>query len=67
MKKLTDDIANLKPSIFFAVPRVLERIQSGIVGKLKKKSWLVRFVFNLAYKVKLGRIKRGTSVPEVNS
>ena len=66
VKKLTDDVAVLKPSVFFAVPRVLERIQSGIVGKLKKKNWLVRFVFNVAYKFKLGSIKRGTAVPEVS-
>ena len=44
--------------------RVLERIQSGIVAKLKQKSWIVRFVFNLAYKWKLSRIRGGSPVPK---
>ena len=67
MKKLTDDVAALKPSLFVAVPRVLERIQSGIVMKLKQKNWLVRFVFNLAYKWKLWAIKSGKPVDKVSS
>lgn len=30
VKLLTEDIAELKPTIFCAVPRVLERIYSGL-------------------------------------
>ena len=67
VKKLTDDVAALKPSLFVAVPRVLERIQSGIVMKLKQKNWLVRFVFNLAYKWKLRAVKSGKPVDKVSS
>lgn len=33
-KKITDDVAALKPSLFIAVPRVLERIQAGIDKKV---------------------------------
>jgi long-chain acyl-CoA synthetase len=62
VKKLTDDVAALKPSLFVAVPRVLERIQSGITAKLQQKSWLVRFVFNVAFKFKLWSINRGNAV-----
>jgi hypothetical protein len=29
-RKITDDVAAMRPSLFIAVPRVLERIQSGI-------------------------------------
>ena len=66
MKKLTDDVAALKPSLFVAVPRVLERIQSGIVAKLKQKPWIVRFIFNLAFKLKRRSIKAGTPVEKVS-
>jgi long-chain acyl-CoA synthetase len=62
VKKLTDDVAALKPSLFVAVPRVLERIQSGIVAKLKKKPWIVRFIFNIAYKLKSSAVRGGKPV-----
>lgn len=67
VKKLTDDVAALRPSLFVAVPRVLERIQSGIATKLKQKNWIVRFLFNIAYSFKLRAIKRGKSVDQVAS
>ena len=66
VKKLTDDVAALKPSLFVAVPRVLERIQSGIVAKLKQKPWIVRFIFNIAFKLKRRSIKSGKSVEKVS-
>ncbi len=36
-KKITEDVAALRPSLFIAVPRVLERIQAGIDAKVH--SW----------------------------
>jgi len=66
VKKLTDDVAALKPSLFVAVPRVLERIQSGIVAKLKKKPWIVRFIFNIAYKLKSSAVRGGKPVEKVS-
>ena len=33
-RKVTDDVAALKPTLFIAVPRVLERIQAGIDTKV---------------------------------
>ena len=62
MKKLTDDIAALKPTIFVAVPRVLERIQSGIQAKLSAKPWIMRALVGLAMRWKLARIKSGASL-----
>ena len=59
MRKLTDDIAALKPTIFVAVPRVLERIQSGIQAKLSAKPWIMRTLVGLAMRWKLFRIKSG--------
>lgn len=34
-KKITDDVAALRPTLFIAVPRVLERIQAGIDAKVR--------------------------------
>ncbi|BDA46672.1 Long chain acyl-CoA synthetase 3 [Coccomyxa sp. Obi] len=59
VRKLTDDISALKPTLFVAVPRVLERIQSGIQAKLKAKPWIVRTIVGLAYRWKLSKLKAG--------
>ena len=66
VKKLTDDVAALQPSLFVAVPRVLERIQSGITTKLQQKSWLVRFLVKIAFNYKLWAINRGRPVEKVS-
>lgn len=34
-RKVTDDVAALRPTLFIAVPRVLERIQAGIDAKVR--------------------------------
>jgi long-subunit acyl-CoA synthetase (AMP-forming) len=34
-RKITDDVAALRPTLFIAVPRVLERIQAGIDAKVQ--------------------------------
>lgn len=62
MRKLTDDISALKPTLFPAVPRVLERIQSGIQGKLKAAPWPARALIGLAMRWKLARIRAGRPV-----
>ncbi len=46
-KKITDDIAALKPSLFIAVPRVLERIQAGIDKKVPSKPPLETYTTHL--------------------
>ena len=65
MKKLTDDISALRPTLFPAVPRVLERMQSGIQAKLKAKPWLVRTLVGLAMRWKSARIAAGVPLSRV--
>lgn len=65
VKKLTDDISAVKPTLFVAVPRVLERIQSGIQAKLKAKPWIVRTIVSLAYRWKLSKLKAGVPLNRV--
>jgi len=62
VRKLTDDITALRPTIFPAVPRVLERIQSGIQGKVKAAPWPARALINGAMRWKLARIRAGRPV-----
>ena len=65
VKKLTDDVAALQPTLFIAVPRVLERIQSGIAAKVARKGMLTNLLFNAAYWYKNMRIQSGASVESV--
>ena len=61
MKKVTDDVVALKPSIFAAVPRVLDRMKSGIEAKIKRQPRFKQAIFRVAYNIKrftrrLGRL-----------
>ena len=49
---MTDDVAALKPSIFAAVPRVLDRMKSGIEAKIKKQPGWRQAIFRTAYNIK---------------
>jgi long-chain acyl-CoA synthetase len=61
-KKITEDVAALRPTLFIAVPRVLERIQAGIDAKVKGKGLVTRVIFALAFRWKQLRIKMGAAV-----
>lgn len=52
VKKVTDDVVALKPSIFAAVPRVLDRMKSGIEAKIKKQPGFKQAIFRVAYNIK---------------
>lgn len=46
VQKLTEDLAVLQPTLFPSVPRLFNRIHSGLMAKFKEatgvKGWLVR-------------------------
>ena len=67
MKKIVDDVAALRPTLFIAVPRVLERIQSGIAGKIGGQGAVAKLLFGLAYKIKQMRLWMGSSVEGVRA
>ncbi|PIN26528.1 Long-chain-fatty-acid--CoA ligase [Handroanthus impetiginosus] len=58
-KKLLDDIKELKPTAFCAVPRVLDRIYSGLVEKISSAGYLKHTLFNAAYSYKLHYMRKG--------
>ncbi|PSS11314.1 Long chain acyl-CoA synthetase [Actinidia chinensis var. chinensis] len=59
VKLLTEDISELKPTIFCAVPRVLDRIYSGLQQKIASGGFLKHTMFNLAYSYKFHYMKKG--------
>ncbi|KAL8499699.1 hypothetical protein ACS0TY_019611 [Phlomoides rotata] len=59
IKRLLDDIKELKPTVICAVPRVLDRIYTGLVEKVSSAGALRRAVFNAAYSYKFRNMSRG--------
>nr|KJB19005.1 hypothetical protein B456_003G080500 [Gossypium raimondii] len=59
VKLLVEDIGELKPSIFCAVPRVLDRIYSGLLQKISAGGLLKKKMFDLAYTYKYYNMKKG--------
>jgi long-chain acyl-CoA synthetase len=55
--KLMDDIAILRPTIFIAVPRLLNRIYDKILAGVSASGGIKKFLFNTAYKMKLSNLK----------
>ncbi|XP_028190496.1 long chain acyl-CoA synthetase 5-like isoform X2 [Glycine soja] len=59
VKLLIDDVGELKPTIFCAVPRVLDRVYSGLTHKISSGGFLKKTLFNFAYSYKLNNMKKG--------
>ncbi|KAI3693448.1 hypothetical protein L6452_33283 [Arctium lappa] len=59
IKLLIDDLKELKPTVFCSVPRVLDRIYSGLVEKISSGGFLKHTLFNIAYNYKLRNMSRG--------
>lgn len=59
VKELLDDVKELRPTLFIAVPRVLERICDGVKQKMKQATPIARTLLSIATQYKLWRLKRG--------
>ncbi|KAL5167997.1 Long chain acyl-CoA synthetase 4 [Glycine soja] len=70
VKLLIDDVGELKPTIFCAVPRVLDRVYSdkllkilmifdSLTQKISSGGFLKKTLFNFAYSYKLNNMKKG--------
>lgn len=59
IKLLMDDLKELKPTVFCAVPRVLDRIYSGLIKRISSGGFLKYSLFNIAYAYKLHNMSRG--------
>ncbi|CAN6444436.1 unnamed protein product [Victoria cruziana] len=59
VKLLVEDIGELKPTIFCGVPRVLDRIYSGLMTKISSGGLLRRTIFNIAHSYKYNSMRKG--------
>ncbi|CAL0332016.1 unnamed protein product [Lupinus luteus] len=59
VKLLIEDLGELKPTIFCAVPRVLDRVYSGLTQKISGGGFLKQTLFNFAHSFKLNNMKKG--------
>ncbi|KAL8536340.1 hypothetical protein ACS0TY_011822 [Phlomoides rotata] len=66
VKLLVEDMGELKPTIFCAVPRVLERIQSGLQQKISAGGFIKQTMFNFAYSLKLRNLRKGSKHSEAS-
>ncbi|XP_068664896.1 long chain acyl-CoA synthetase 4-like [Aristolochia californica] len=64
VKLLVEDIGELKPTIFCAVPRVLDRIYNGLTEKIAKGGVLKSTLFNVAYSYKQHNMQKGSKHEE---
>ncbi|XP_066994601.2 long-chain-fatty-acid--CoA ligase 1 isoform X5 [Anabrus simplex] len=58
IKRLTDDMKALRPTVMPAVPRLLNRIYDKVMAEVNG-SFIKRVLFNMAMSAKEGEIKRG--------
>lgn len=66
VKLLIEDIGELKPTVFCAVPRVLDRIYTGLQQKLSAGGILKKSIFGFAYSYKLNNMKKGSKHEEAS-
>lgn len=59
VKKITEDLAVLKPTLFVAVPRVYNRIHAGIFGRINAGGGAKRMMFHYAFDMKLKSLYNG--------
>lgn len=55
--KLLDDISCLRPTLFVAVPRLLNRVYDKVMAGVNNASALRKFLFNHAYRAKMTNLK----------
>ncbi|KAJ0104791.1 hypothetical protein Patl1_17532 [Pistacia atlantica] len=66
VKLLLEDIGELKPTVFCAVPRVLDRIYSGLNQKISNGGLLKKTLFNVAYSYKFHNLRKGHTTEEAS-
>ncbi|KAF5197637.1 Long chain acyl-coa synthetase [Thalictrum thalictroides] len=66
VKLLIEDLGELKPSIFCAVPRVLDRVYSGLTEKISSGGFIKNKLFNFAYSYKQHNMRNGDKHQEAS-
>ncbi|KAG9457767.1 hypothetical protein H6P81_002275 [Aristolochia fimbriata] len=58
---ISEDLMELKPTLFTGVPRVFDRVHEGILKSVEQLNPRRRMIFNLLYRYKLGWMRSGYS------
>ncbi|WIA13533.1 hypothetical protein OEZ85_007105 [Tetradesmus obliquus] len=58
-RRLLDDAKELRPTVFAGVPRVYERVYSGVLDKVKKAGGVKAVLFHAAYAYKAAWMRLG--------
>ncbi|XP_044486841.1 long chain acyl-CoA synthetase 4-like [Mangifera indica] len=66
VKLLLEDIGELKPTVFCAVPRVLDRIYSGLNQKISNGDLLKKILFKVAFSYKYYNLRKGHKTREAS-
>ncbi|KAI8319272.1 acetyl-CoA synthetase-like protein [Martensiomyces pterosporus] len=61
IRKILDDITELKPSILVGVPRIFNRIHDQVWAQVRAKGGVASTLFNHAYATKKENLKSGTN------
>ncbi|CAA0827607.1 Long chain acyl-CoA synthetase 2 [Striga hermonthica] len=66
IRYLIEDLVVLKPTIFCGVPRVYDRIYTGIMDKISTGGTLKKSIFYIAYNYKLRNLEKGLKQEEAS-
>ena len=58
IKKIVDDSQLLKPTIFAAVPRVINRVYDTIIGRVEASGFIKRNLFKRALQTKITELRK---------
>ncbi|CAK9222646.1 unnamed protein product [Sphagnum troendelagicum] len=59
VKKIMEDLAELKPTVFVAVPRVFDRIYSGITSRVATTGAIRKWLFDFGFSMKMKSLLKG--------
>ncbi|PWZ29649.1 Long chain acyl-CoA synthetase 2 [Zea mays] len=66
IRYLMEDVQVMKPTIFCGVPRVYDRIYTGINMKIQSGGMIARHLFQYAYNYKLANMRKGLKQHEAS-
>ncbi|CAM6017999.1 unnamed protein product [Sphagnum balticum] len=59
IKKVPEDVKELKPTLFVGVPRVFDRLTTGIQQRIAAAGGIKSWLFNFGFSLKLNWLKQG--------
>lgn len=60
VKRMLDDVAEVRPTVFLGVPRVFSRFHDKVTGTVNQAGAVKRWLFNTAYAAQSANVRRHT-------